>query len=315
MKQRLRPILAVFLGLALGLLLTALAGESPLLVLKVLGKSAFGSSYDFAMTLFYATPLIFAGLAVAIPFHSGLFNIGAEGQLEMGALAAALMGVLFPSVPWPLAPILAALVAFLAGALWAGIPGWLRARRGSHEVINTIMLNFVAAGLSSYVTLYWIKSQDSQSPESAIIGAGYQLQRLPGAGDAPLNVSFILALLIAGLMTWVLTRTVFGFNLRATGENERAALYSGANPARARILAMMIGGGIAGLVGVNEVLGNAWRFRVGFSPGYGFVGIAVALLGRAKPWGVVAAGLLFGALHKGTADLDLETEKVTRDFS
>lgn len=313
--QKLRPVFAVILGLMLGLAVTAIAGENPWTVLKILARSAFGSSYDFAMTLFYATPLIFTGLAVAIPFQAGLFNIGAEGQLEMGALFATCVAVLFPGLPWPLAPLAAGLAAFLGGAIWGGIPGWLRARRGSHEVINTIMLNFIAAGLASYVALYWIRSTDTQGAESQMIAEAYRLMRLPGAGDAPLNVSFLVSLGVAAALSVFFSRTVRGFEIRVTGENERAAWLSGTNPETNRILSMVLAGGIAGLVGINEVLGNAWRFKVGFSPGYGFVGIAVALLGRAKPWGVLGAALLFGALHKGTADLDLETENVTRDLS
>src|SRR5258705_8396722 len=164
MKRVLQPILALALGLATGLTVTWVAGESPWRVLCVLGKSAFGSRYDLGMTLFYATPLIFTGLSVAVAFQAGLFNIGAEGQLVSGALAAAAIGALLPACPALLAPALAATAAFVAGAAWGFIPGWLRARRGSHEVINTIMLNFIAAGLASYVTLYLLKNPFSQNP-------------------------------------------------------------------------------------------------------------------------------------------------------
>ncbi|MCM2278822.1 MAG: ABC transporter permease [Oligoflexia bacterium] len=315
MRALLQPVLAVALGLALGLLVTAVAGESPWRVLTILGQSAFGSPYDLGMTLFYATPLIFTGLAVALPLHAGLFNIGAEGQLTLGALAAAAVGALFPSVPWPLAPVLAVLAAFAAGALWGYIPGWLRARRGSHEVINTIMLNFVAAGLASYVTLYLLKNPESQNPETQAIGAGYVLSRLTWFGDAPLSTALFLALLAAFLVWAFLWKTVAGFESRAVGGNEAAARTAGIRERRARILAMTLAGGLAGLVGVGEVLGNAGRFRLGFSPDFGFIGIAVALLARGRASGVVAAALLFGALHKGTSDLDLETENVTRDLS
>ena len=170
-RKLLQPILPVVLGLALGLGVTWMAGENPWHVFIVLGKGAFGSGYDFGMTLFYATPLIFTGLSVAVAFHAGLFNIGAEGQLTMGALAAAVVGAIWPGLWSPLAPVLAALAAILGGTLWGAIPGWLRARRGSHEVINTIMLNFVAAGLSSYVALSVLKNPDSQNPETRPIGA------------------------------------------------------------------------------------------------------------------------------------------------
>lgn len=159
LSQVIKPVASVVLGLSLGLLVTKIAGESPWHVLEILIRSAFGSRYDFGMTLFYATPLIFTGLAVAFAFHSGLFNIGAEGQLGLGALAAAAAGIIFPNLPAPWAPAFAILCAFAVGAFWGAIPGWLRAKRGSHEVINTIMLNFISAGLCSWITLYFLKSK------------------------------------------------------------------------------------------------------------------------------------------------------------
>ena len=174
-NRALRSVLGVTLGLALGLVVTAIAGESPWTVLTILAKSAFGSLDDFAMTLFYATPLIFTGLSVAIAFHAGLFNIGAEGQLTFGALSAAAVGMLFPSVPGPFAPLLGVLAAFCGGAVWGFLPGWLRARSGSHEVITTIMLNFVAAGLASWVTLFVLRNTETQNPETKPIGAEYLL--------------------------------------------------------------------------------------------------------------------------------------------
>lgn len=315
MRKVLQPILAVALGLTLGLGVTRIAGESPWHVLQILWKSAFGSSYDFGMTLFYSTPLILTGLAVAVPFQAGLFNIGAEGQLTLGALAAAAVGALWPAVPWPVAPVLAALAAILAGTIWGAIPGWLRARRGSHEVINTIMLNFIAAGLASYVTLYLLKNPDSQNPETRPIGASYLIHQFDAFGGAPVSLALPLAILAAVLVWILLWRTVLGYEMRAVGQSEPAARAAGINSGRVRIIAMSVAGGLAGLVGVGEVLGNAGKFRLGFSPEYGFIGIAVALLGRNRPVGVVAAALLFGALHKGAADLDLETEHVTRELS
>jgi simple sugar transport system permease protein len=315
MRKFLQPILAVVVGLVLGLSFTWFAGESPWHVLQILGKSAFGSGYDFGMTLFYSTPLIFTGLAVAVAFHAGLFNIGAEGQLTLGALAAAVVGALWPSLPWPAAPILAGLAALLAGTIWGAIPGWLRARRGSHEVINTIMLNFIAAGLASYVTLYLFKNPDTQNPETRPIGAGYLIHQFGIFGGAPVSMALPLAVFTA-LLVWILLwKTVIGYEMRAVGQSESAARAAGIDAGKIRIFAMSLAGGLAGLVGVGEVLGNAGKFRLGFSPQYGFIGIAVALLGRNQPAGVVAAALLFGALHKGTADLDLETDHVTREVS
>jgi ABC-type uncharacterized transport system permease subunit len=315
MRRLAQPVLAVALGLALGLGATWLAGEKPWHVLMILARSAFGSRYDLGMTLFYATPLLFTGLSVAVAFHAGLFNIGAEGQLTVGALAGASVGALWPGIPWPLAPVLAGLAVFGAGTLWGAIPGWLRARRGSHEVINTIMLNFIAAGLASFVTLYLLRNPASQNPETRPIAEAYHVHQFGLFNGAPASVALPLALLAAGLVWALLWRTVLGFEIRAVGQNEAAARAAGIDAGRIRIIALGLAGGLAGLVGIGEVLGNAGKFKLDFSPGYGFMGIAVALLGRNQPAGVVLAALLFGALHKGTGDLDLETEHVTRELS
>jgi general nucleoside transport system permease protein len=313
--QLLKPFFSVILGLGLGLMVTKLAGENPWHVLEILGKSAFGSRYDVGMTLFYATPLIFTGLSVAIACHAGLFNVGAEGQLALGSLAAAAIGIYFPGVPFPLAPLISAVLAFLIGGLWGAIPGWLRARRGSHEVINTIMFNFISAGICSWITLYLLKSPDTQNPETSLIGTNYLIPQITFFGEAPVSISLFIALAVAVLVWFFLEKTVLGYELRAVGQNERAASAAGIDVAKIRILAMALAGGLAGFVGIGEVLGNAGKFILGFSPGYGFIGIAVALLGRNHPFGVVASALLFGALHKGSSDLDFETEAVTRDLS
>jgi len=310
-----QPVFSVILGLGIGLLITYAAGESPWNVFQIMIKSAFGSRYDLGMTLFYTTPLIFTGLSVAVAFHAGLFNIGGEGQLEVGALVTAAVGICLAGVPFPLAPILGILGGFFGGALWGAIPGWLRARRGSHEVINTIMLNFISAGLCSWVTLYVLKNPDSQNPETASVGAGYLIPQLKFFGEAPVSVAILLALLASVFVWFLLWKTSLGFEIRAVGQNEVAAKAAGIDVGKIRILAMVIAGGLAGLVGVSEVLGYAGRFKIGLSPAYGFMGIAVALLGRSRPLGVVASALLFGALHKGTSDLDFETENVTRDLS
>jgi simple sugar transport system permease protein len=267
------------------------------------------------MTLFYATPLIFTGLSVAVAFHAGLFNIGAEGQLTVGALAAAAVGAVWTTCPIIFAPILAGLCAAAAGAGWGAIPGWLKARRGSHEVINTIMLNFIAVALSSYVTLYLLKNPDSQNPETRSIGQTYLLHQFDFFNPAPVSLALPLAIICAALVWLLLWRTALGFEMRALGQSEPAARAAGIDAAKVKIIAMSLAGGLAGLVGVAEVLGNATRFKVGFSPEYGFMGIAVALLARNQPFAIVASALLFGALHKGAQDLDIETDHVTRDVA
>ena len=311
----LRPVAAAALGLVLGVLVTALAGENPVYVLNVLWNGAFGSAYHFGMTLFYATPLVLTGLAVALPFRAGLFNIGAEGQLIMGALGATLVGIFGVGLsPWLGVP-LAIVVAFAAGASWGFIPGWLKAYRGSHEVITTIMLNFVAAGLTSWAVLYVVRSTDSQNPESAPIDPAFLLAPIRAFDGAPVTGVLFFVLIVAVLVWALLKYSTRGFEIRAVGAAPEVAETSGIDARRNQVLAMALAGGIAGLVGVVEVLGNSGRFRLGFSPDYGFIGIPVALLARSHPLGLILSALLFGALHKGASELDLETTNVTRDLS
>jgi simple sugar transport system permease protein len=313
--QIVKPVLSVVLGLVLGLMVCKLAGEDPVNVLGILVRSAFGSKYDFGMTLFYTTPLVFTGLSVAFAFHAGLFNIGAEGQLAIGTLALVSVGAAFPHLsPW-IAPFLGVLASAIGGGLWGLVPGWLRARRGSHEVINTIMFNFIAAGLCSWVTLYLLRNPNSQNPETDAVGVNYMIHQFGFFDSAPVSLAFLLAVGMAAGVWFILWKTVLGFEIRAVGQSESAARAAGIDAAHVRMIAMTIAGALAGMVGVGEVLGHAGRFRLGFSPGYGFTGIAVALLGRNQPLGIIASAFLFGALHKGTTDLDLETENVTRDFS
>jgi ABC-type uncharacterized transport system permease subunit len=313
--KTLRPFIAFGVGLGLGLGVAAIAGENPLHVLKVLWVGAFGSRYDFGMTLFYMTPLLFTGLSVAVAFQAGLFNIGAEGQLAIGALAMAWVGFTFPGLGAPWSWMIAILAGALGGGVWGGLAGWLKARRGSHEVISTIMLNFIAAGLASYAVLNLFKNPETQAPETLAIGASYVLPQLPGLGQTPASWALLVGLLIALAMGWALARTRWGFELKTVGQNEHAARLSGISVERVQCFALVLSGVLAAGVGLGEVLGSAHRYKLGFSPDYGFVGIAVALLARGNPYGVIASSFLFGALHKGTADLDLETENVTRDLA
>lgn len=313
MKEFLIVVTALFVGLALGLGLTALAGENPIHVLAVMGKSAFGTGYDLGLTMFYATPLILCGLSVALAFHAGLFNIGAEGQLTLGALAAAWVGTSFHSLPGVVAPFVAAFAAALAGAAWGFLPGWLKVKRGSHEVINTIMLNFVAFGLVNWLVTGPLRSATSHNPETSEVAPQYLIRG--HFGESPVSLALPLAAILAVVLWLILYRTSWGFSVRAAGQNEEAARFGGLSVGRARIWAMAGAGALAGLVGVGEVLGSAGKFRLGFSADFGFIGIAVALLARNHPLLVVPSAVLFAALHKGAADLDIETENVTRDLS
>lgn len=315
LAHKLRPVLAALVGLLLGVGVTAFAGEDPLNVLFVIADGAFGTPYDVGLTLFYTTPLILTGLAVAVPFHAGLFNIGAEGQLLVGASAAAVVGVTAQGLQPGVAVPAALLAAFLAGAVWGGVPGWLKARRGGHEVISTIMMNFIAAGLTSWVALYVIPSTDSQNPESARIGEAFIVKPWEAFEGAPAGFSLVLAVVLAVLLQLFFKRATRGFELRAIGANRDAAQAAGIDAGRGEILALALAGGLAGLVAAPEILGNSHRFKLGFSPDYGFIGIPVALLARASPVGVVFGALLFGALQKGTSELDLETTFVTRDLA
>lgn len=307
------------IAMILALSLSWLAGESPLTVSRILFESAFGSMYDFGLTLFYATPLIFCGLSVAVAFHAGLFNIGAEGQLLMAAAAATATGVLLPQVPPAIAPWLAIVVGLTAGALWGALSGWLKAVRGSHEVITTILLNFIAAGLTSWFILGRIPNPDSQNPESAMIAPQYQLKSVDLLvsffPDSGVNFSLFVALISAVALWFVLFKTRWGFELRAVGFNPEAAERGGISIRRKQIEAMAIAGVLAGGVAISEVIGHSGQFKIGFSPDYGFIGIAVALLARNHPLGILAAAFFMASLHKGASALDFETDTVTRDFS
>lgn len=314
-----KRIFGFLLGLTLALLLTLFAGENPWNVFTILVRSAFGSMYDLGLTLSYTTPLIFCGLSVAMGFHAGLFNIGAEGQMTMAVVTAAAVGVLFPHVPFPLAPVLAVLAALIAGGLWGWFAGWLRAERGSHEVIITIMMNFIAAGLAGWFALKIIPNPDSQNPETALVSPNYMFKDYDLIArlfpDTPANASLVFAIVIAILMWIFLWKTAWGFKLRAVGSNPEAAHRAGISEKKVQIAAMTLAGALAGFVALSEVVGSAGQYRIGFSPDYGFIGIAVALMASNNPLGIIISAFLMGALHKGASDLDLETSTITRDFS
>ncbi len=308
------PVAAALAGLIAAAALAAIAGESPLNVLAILWRSAFGSQFGLGYTLYYTTPLLLTGLAVAVPFRAGLFNIGAEGQLYMGAVSAAAVGVLLPSLPAVVGVPLAVAAAAAAGAVWGFLPGWFKARRGAHEVIVTILMNIIALSLVNWLILNPLRNPSSQVPETAAIGEGYRLAWRFLAGT-PANVTLFLAVLLAAGIAFLLRSTPLGFEIRAVGGNRHAARTQGIGEARIWMITMALGGALAGLVGVNEVMGQAFRLKDGFSPGFGYTGIAVALLGRGNPWGVAAAAFFFGALHKGASDLDLDTDRVSRDLA
>jgi ABC-type uncharacterized transport system permease subunit len=294
-------------------------GDSPISTYTLLIGSALTWPDGIGYTLFYATPLIFTGLAVAVAFRCGLLNIGAEGQLYAAAFVTAWVGITCAGLPAVLLVPLCFLAALVAGGLWGAVPGVLKARFGAHEVITTIMLNFIAVAIASYFTQYHYKPQGDPILETVPIGAGAHIARLgrfvPGFPERiPLNLAFPLALLACLLVYLFLWRTRWGYEIRATGANPVAARYGGIATGRQIVLAMSISGALAGLVAVNEVLGYRYRYYDGFSSGFGFTGIAVALLGRNHPGGVILASLLFGALLRGGLFVDIFTAHVSKDL-
>lgn len=318
-RELIFPILAIIAAFIVGGIVVALIGDDPIQTYRLLIGSALSWPDGIGYTLFYATPLIFTGLAVAVGFRCGLLNIGAEGQLTIAAFAAAWAGISFANMPaWILIPLTCA-VAILSGALWGTIPGVLKARFGSHEVINTIMMNFIAAGVASALTQSYFKVQGDAILETLPIGVSGHIPRLgqivPGLpARIPLNFSFILAVAACFLVYVFLWRTKWGYEIRATGANPHAAEYGGISVRKQIVLAMAVSGGLAGMVAINEVLGYRYRYYQGFSPQYGFTGIAVALLGRNHPVGVLLAALFFGALTRGGLFVDIFTEKVSKDL-
>jgi ABC-type uncharacterized transport system permease subunit len=318
-RELLFPLIAVVAAFIVGGILILIVGDNPLQAYGLLFGSAFSWPVGIGYTLFYATPLIFTGLSVMVAFRCGLLNIGAEGQLYIGAFATAWVGITFANLsPWLLIP-LCFIAAVLGGGVWGAIPGVLKARFGSHEVINTIMLNFIAVALLSYFTQYHYKTPGDPIMETVAIGAGAHIARLgkviPGMPEfIPLNVAFVVALICCGLVYLFLWRTKWGYELRATGTNPSAAEYGGISVRKQIIVAMTISGSLAGMVGINEVLGYRYRYYDGFSDNYGFTGIAVALLGRNHPVGVIISALLFAMLQRGGIPVDAFTEHVTKDI-
>lgn len=335
LRELVFPLLAVLAAFIVGGIFVLIIGDDPILTYQLLLGSALSWPDGIGYTLFYATPLIFTGLAVAVAFRCGLLNIGAEGQLYVAAFAAAWVGIKLGgtvvkvggadvnyswlNLPAVLLIPLACLAAILVGGLWGAIPGYLKARFGSHEVINTIMMNFIGIALVSYFTQYLYKVPGDPIMETAEIGTTAHIPRLssfiPGIpGRLPLNVAFLLAILACALVYVFLWKTKWGFEIRATGENPSAAEYGGISVRKQIVLAMAVSGALAGMVGINEVLGYRYRYYDGFSAGYGFTGIAVALLGRNHPVGVFLAALLFGMLIRGGIFVDAFTDHVSKDL-
>jgi ABC-type uncharacterized transport system permease subunit len=312
----LTPLISLVLAMAISALVILAIGESPVEALTTMIDGALGSSYGWGFTLYYATNFIFTGLAVMVAYHASLFNIGGEGQAAMGGLGVALALLLLPLPHWALALPAAMVGAALFGAAWALIPAWLQAKRGSHIVITTIMFNFIAAAALNYVLVNLLRPVGSMDPASARFPNETRLPKLSDMAlsfgfewgkNTPVNISFFVAV-IACVLVWLLIwRSRLGFEIRAFGKSEPAALYAGINPVRITVIAMLISGGLAGMMAINSVMGEAERLVLNAVEGAGFIGIAVALMGRNHPLGVFLAALLFGFLYQGGGELALWT--------
>ncbi|MFW6215000.1 MAG: ABC transporter permease [Alkalispirochaetaceae bacterium] len=293
--------LAITLALAIGAVLIVAFGYDVGRALASLFQGSLGSVYALSQTVLRTTPLVFAGLAVAVPFRSGLFNIGAEGQLYWGALATALTALLLSSVATPIAIALSLLAGAAAGGLWGSIPGALKARTGAHEVITSIMLNAVAILATTHLTANYFKAPGAVDQTERIAESA----QIPGILGGEISAGLLIALLAVAVMHLFFAKTSIGYDFRAVGLNAPAAEYGGVRSGGIQVLALSIGGAMAGVAGGVVVLAQINRFVSAFSPGYGFTGIAVAVLGRGKPWGVLLAALLFGALETGGMSMQL----------
>jgi simple sugar transport system permease protein len=266
-------------------------------------RRAFG---PLSETIVSATPLIFTGLSVALAFRAGLFNIGAEGQLYLGALFSVIVGFTLVGLPWFIHLPVALLAGFAGGALWGFIPGILKARTGAHEVIVTIMVNFVAYRLIDYaLKTPFVQREGRNDPISKIVEPSAELA--PLIEGLRMHWGIVIAVLAAVAVSWLLFRSTKGFEFRAVGLNPRAARYAGMSITWSIVLSMVIAGGLAGLAGASLMLGGSKHLTPGFSAGYGFDGIAVALIGATRPAGVVAAAILFGALRAGATPMQAAT--------
>ncbi|RIY00287.1 ABC transporter permease [Aureimonas flava] len=317
------PLLNVVVAFVVAGLVVLAVGESPVEAARLMLRGAFGYGEGFGFTLFYTTNFILTGLAVAVAFHGGLFNIGGEGQAYVGGLGVAFVALNLGSVlPWWLNLPLAVVAAFAMGAAWAFLPGYLQARRGSHVVITTIMFNFIASALMVYLLVGPLRPIGTMQPETRQFDAGGQLPKLGALfdalgfdlGGAPLNVTFFVAL-VAAAAVWVLIwRTRLGYEIRTLGFSPSAARYAGMKETRLVVTIMLISGGLAGLMALNSVMGDQYRLQLNFPAGAGFVGIAVALMGRGHPAGIIPAALLFGTLYQGGAELAFDMPTISRDM-
>ena len=317
------PLLNVGAAFVISGLVVLAIGENPLEAVQILIGGALGDLAGLGFTLYYATSFIFTGLAVAICFHAGLFNIGVEGQAYVAGLGAALTSLyLAPFLPGYSLVFVAILAAALFGAAFAAIPGYLQAKRDSHIVITTIMFNYIASALMGYLLVNVLRANGQMNPETPTFVDGGMLPQfhelLKPLGInwpvTPFNLAFVLALLASAGMWVLIWRTRLGFAIRTVGANPTAAVYGGISPARITIITTLLSGALSGGLAVNVILGEEHRLILEYTAGFGFVGIAVALMGRAHPLGIILAAILFGVLYQGGAELAFDKPKISRDM-
>ena len=297
-------------------------GENPLEAVQILVTGALGDLEGIGFTLYYATSFIFTGLAVAICFHAALFNIGVEGQAYVAGLGATLVALHMGFLPGYSLAIAAILGAALFGAAFAAIPGYLQAYRDSHIVITTIMFNYIASAFMGYLLVDVLRvpgqmnAESYPFPENGRVPQFHEVLEKFGIHwpVTPFNLSFLLALLMAAAVWLLIWRTRLGYEIRTVGANPIAAIYGGISPARVTIITTLLSGALAGGLAVNVILGEEHRLILEYVQGFGFVGIAVALMGRAHPVGIILAAILFGVLYQGGAELAFEKPKISRDM-
>jgi general nucleoside transport system permease protein len=304
------PAVSIILGLLVGAIAMVWMGYSPIEGYKGLFKGIFGDVFYFGETIRSMTPLIFTGLAVAFAFRTGLFNIGVEGQFVVGMLAGALIGAAMPELPWILHITLAMLGGAFAGAIWASVPGVLKGRFGVHEVITSIMMNYISLILVNYLIRNFFRIADQEATKNVVPSADMGIAWLKHlTGGARVHWGTLVALMLVVVIAYLLNRTTLGYELRAVGFNPYAAAYGGINVTKNVVLAMVISGAVAGAGGAVEIMGVFGRMAVSpVLPGVGFDGLAVALIGANNPFGVIFGAFLFGALKTGAIQMQYVTQ-------
>ncbi len=317
------PLLNLTMAFLSAGMILLLIGINPIDAAVVMFNGAIMDKYGIGYTLYYATNYIFTGLAVAVAFHAALFNIGGEGQALFAGIGVAIIALALDWTSWYITWPAAIVFSMAFGAFWAFIPGWLQAYRGSHVVITTIMMNFIASALVSYLVIYVFRNDVIGANESRRFLEGAWLPRIADflgmfgieyRNSVPLNVSFLLAIFASFAVYYLIWKMRFGYEMRAFGLSEGAAKYAGISAAKTIIITMLISGALAGLMANNTIMGNEHKLGLNPVTGAGFVGIAVALMGRSHPFGIFLAAILFGALVQGGAELSFTFPGVSRDI-